>query len=219
VLPPDRQPKASLGSSFQLRWQQIETLEEYGAPEPSFAYPTGINGFDLEHWFMPFLGAGLDARVLIYDLTVESIRQHRTDTALGSYLALRYPLGFLEPSLRAGYMGRSVAVESESTGTSFPFSPVQTYYGPTLGGRLKVSILPGFGLDLHGKFLPGMQGSLYPGFPAIFPLSGQGWGASLVTDIMRGYVSLGYTSEKAASSDASFTQTFSGISLGMGFRY
>ncbi|MNT26228.1 hypothetical protein D3C72_1617890 [compost metagenome] len=219
MLPEDRQPAGGLGSSFQLRWQQVETLEEYGGPAPSFAYPAGFNGFDLEHWFMPYLGAGLDARILYYDLTVESIRQHRTDAALGSFVALRYPLGIFEPSLRAGYMGRNVTVESESTGTTFPFSPLQTYYGPTLSGRLKVALLPGFGLDLHGKFLPGTQGALYPGFPAIHPLSGQGWGASLVTDVMLGYLSLGYATEQLASGDGSFKQTFSGITLGAGFRY
>lgn len=219
ILPPERRQAGGHGSNFQLRWQQIETLEQYGGPAPSFAYPAGINGFDLEHWFMPYVGAGLDARVLIYDLTVESVRQHRTDAALGPYLALRYPLGILEPSLRAGYMGRSVTVESESTGTTFPFSPLQTYYGPTLTAKLAVELLPGFGLDLHGKLLPSTQGSLYPGFPGIYPLSGRGWGASLVTDVMRGYLSLGYTSEQAASADGSFTQTFSGITLGLGVRY
>ncbi len=219
VLPPDRLPSKGHGSTFQLRWQQIETLEEYGGPAPSFAYPAGLNGFDLEHWFMPYLGAGLDARVLFYDLTVESVRQHRTDAALGSFVTLRYPFAFLEPSLRAGYMGRMVTVESESTGTTFPFSPLQTYYGPTLTGKLKVSLLPGFGLDLHGKLFPGTQGALYPGFPAIFPLAGRGWGASLVTDVMQGYVSLGYTMEQAASADGTFTQTFSGITLGAGLRY
>ena len=219
VLPPERQPSAGLGSTFQLRWQQVETLEEYGAPDPSFAYPAGINGFDLEHWFMPYVGAGLDARVLFYDLTVESVRQHRSDVTLGSFLAVRYPFGILEPSLRAGYMGRSVTVESESTGTTFPFSPMQTYYGPALAGRLKVTLLPGFGLDLHGKLLPGTQGSLYPGFPSIYPLSGRGWGASLVTDVLNGYVSLGYTTEQQGSSDGTFRQTFSGITLGAGMRY
>ncbi|MNR88741.1 hypothetical protein D3C72_196910 [compost metagenome] len=219
VLPPERQPSAGLGSTFQLRWQQVETLEEYGGPDASFAYPAGINGFDLEHWFMPYVGAGLDARVLFYDLTVESVRQHRSDVMLGSFVALRYPFGILEPSLRAGYMGRSVTVESESTGTTFPFSPMQTYYGPALTGRLKVTLLPGLGLDLHGKLLPGTQGSLYPGFPSIFPLSGRGWGASLVTDVMNGYVSLGYTTEQQGSSDATFRQTFSGITLGAGMRY
>lgn len=219
VLPLDRRPTASMGSSFQLRWQQIETLEDYGGPAPSFAYPAGINGFDFEHWFMPYVGAGLDARVLFYDLSVESVRQHRTDATLGSFVALRYPLGFLEPSLRAGYMGRSVTVESETTGTTVPFSPLQTYYGPSVTGRLKVAILPGLGLDLHGKLLPSTQGSLYPGFPSIYPLSGQGWGASLVTDVLHGYVSLGYNSERLASADGSFKQTFSGITLGIGMRY
>lgn len=219
ILPPGRQPSSGFGSSFQLRWQQVETLEEYGGPEPSFAYPAGINGFDLEHWFMPYVGAGLDARILYYDLTVETIRQHRTDAALGSYVALRYPIGIFEPSLRAGYSGRTVTVESESTGTTFPFSPLQTYYGPNLTGRLKVALLPGFGLDLYGKMLPGTQGALYPGFPSIHPLSGQGWGASLVTDIWHGYVSLGYSTEQMANSGASFKQTFSGITLGAGFRY
>jgi len=219
VLPLDRRPTASMGSSFQLRWQQIETLEDYGGPAPSFAYPAGINGFDFEHWFMPYVGAGLDARVLFYDLSVESVRQHRTDATLGSFLALRYPLGFLEPSLRAGYMGRSVTVESETTGTTVPFSPLQTYYGPSVTGRLKVTVLPGLGLDLHGKLLPSTQGSLYPGFPSIHPLSGQGWGASLVTDILQGYVSLGYNSEHLTNADGTFKQTFSGITLGIGMRY
>jgi len=219
VLPSDRQPSAGLGSTFQLRWQQVETLEEYGGPAASFAYPAGINGFDLEHWFMPYVGAGLDARVLFYDLSVESVRQHRSDAMLGSFVALRYPFGILEPSLRAGYMGRSVTVESESTGTTFPFSPMQTYFGPTLTGRLKITLLPGLGLDLHGKFLPSTQGSLYPGFPSIFPLSGRGWGASLVTDVMNGYVSLGYTTEQQGNADATFRQTFSGITLGAGMRY
>ncbi len=219
VLPAEHQPPSGFGSSFQLRWQQVETLEEYGGPAASFAYPAGINGFDFEHWFMPYVGAGLDARVLYYDLTVESVRQHRTDAALGSYVALRYPLGIFEPSLRAGYSGRAVTVESESTGTTFPFSPLQTYYGPNVTGRLKVALLPGFGLDLYGKMLPGTQGALYPGFPSIHPLSGQGWGASLVTDLWRGYVSLGYATERLANAEASFTQTFSGITLGAGFRY
>lgn len=219
VLPPERRPSESLGSTFQLRWQQVETLEEYGAPAPSFAYPAGVNGFDLEHWFMPYVGAGLDARILFYDLTVESVRQHRSDAMLGSFVALRYPFGILEPSLRAGYMGRSVTVESESTGTTFPFSPMQTYYGPTLTGRLKVALLPGLGLDLHGKLLPGTQGSLYPGFPSIYPLSGRGWGASLVTDVLNGYVSLGYATEQQGNADGTFRQTFSGITLGAGMRY
>ncbi len=224
VLPAERRElgdhgPGGLGSRFQLRWQQIETLEEYGGPAASFAYPAGVNGFDLEHWFMPFLGAGLDSRVLIYDLSVESVRQHRTDASLGTYLALRYPLGILEPSLRAGYMGRTVTVESEGTGTTFPFSPVQTYYGPTVAGKLSVSLLPGFGLELNGKLLPSLQGALYPGFPGIFPLTGSGWGASLVTDVMRGYVSLGYSTEKAANADGTFKQTFGGITLGAGLRY
>jgi hypothetical protein len=112
-----------------------------------------------------------------------------------------------------------VTVESESTGTTFPFSPLQTYYGPNLTGRLKVALLPGFGLDLYGKMLPGTQGALYPGFPSIHPLSGQGWGASLVTDILHGYVSLGYSTEQMANAGGSFKQTFSGITLGTGFRY
>ena len=220
VIPEARRSSNPFGSSFQLRWQQVETLEEYGGPAPTFAYPAGINGFDLEHWFFPNLGAGFDARILYYDLSVESVRQHRTDASMGTYLALRYPLfGFLEPSLRAGYMGRSVTVESESTGTTFPFSPLQTYYGPTVSGKLKVSLLPGFSLDLHGKLLPSTQGSLYPGFPSVHPLSGRGWGANLVTDLMQGYVSLGYATEQLANADGSFKQTFGGITLGMGFRY
>lgn len=220
VVAEERRYSNPFGSSFQLRWQQIETLEEYGAAEPSFAYPAGINGFDFEHWFLPYLGAGLDARILYYDLSVESVRQHRTDASMGTYLAVRYPLfGILEPSLRAGYMGRSVTVESENTGTTFPFSPLQTYYGPTLSGRLKVAILPGFGLELHGKLLPSTQGALYPGFPTVHPLSGRGWGALLVTDLWGGYVSMGYVTERLENLEASFRQTFSGITMGMGFRY
>lgn len=219
VIPPARRPSESRSSNFQLRWQQIETLEEYGAPEPSFAYPAGINGFDFEHWFWPYLGAGFDTRILFYDLTVESVRQHRTDAMLGTYLALRYPFAFLEPSLRLGYMGRSVTVESESTGTSFAFSPLQTYFGPTVTGKLAITLLPGFGLDLHAKLMPQTQGSLYPGFPSVFPLSGSGWGASLVTDFWQGYVSLGYSSEQAVNADGSFKQTFGGITMGMGLRY
>lgn len=226
-LPKVSHPDSGFGSSILLRWQQLETLDSYGAASgPVFGYPTGLNGVELRHWFLPNVGFGLDSRVLTYDLAAEGVRQNRTDLMVMPELVGRYPLlnGELEPEAFMGYMGRQVTVYSPQPGTSFPFSPSQFYHGLTVGGGGRVRLLPALSLGLSYQFLPAVGGNLFNDFGtinygSIFPLFETRFEVELMFDIQPLFLTLGYSDETSKNRGLGYTQTLTGILAGVGYRY
>ncbi|HEY9856305.1 MAG TPA: hypothetical protein V6D05_11240, partial [Stenomitos sp.] len=215
------------GSTVMLRWQQVESLQDYkGAPGPVFAYPAGINGVELRHWVRPWVGFGLDSRALTFDVAAEGVHQNRTDLMVMPQLVLRYPIlgGALEPEAQLGYMGRHVTVLSTKPGDTLPFSPTQFYHGPTAGLGLRYRMLPMLSLGLQYQVLPLVGGSLFRDFGSldygtIFPLFQSRFTIALMFDVRPAYITLGYSDETSRNSGIGYTEVISGILLGVGLRY
>lgn len=215
------------GSSVMLRWQQVEALEDYhAATGPVFGYPTGINGVEVRHWFLPFLGFGLDSRVLTYNLTVEGIRQNRTDLMLLPQLVARYPLfgGILDPEVSLGYLGRHLTNSSALPGSSLPFAPTAFYHGLSagVGGRLRLA--PAVSLALDYQYRPTVGGNLFQNFGTmdygtIFPLLESRFEVALRYDLGPGFVSVGYSDQTSKSRSIPYSQVISGVLAGVGLRY
>lgn len=222
-----RRQDPGFGSTVMLRWQQVETLEDYGsAAGPVFAYPAGINGIELRHWVQPWVGFGLDSRALTYDVAAEGVHQNRTDLMVMPELVFRYPFlgGILEPEAHLGYMGRHVTVQSTKPGNTLPFSPTQFYHGPTVGAGLRFRMLPALSLALQYQALPLVGGNLFRNFGSldygtIFPLFQSRYSIALMFDLAPAYVTLGYSDETSRNRTLNYTQAITGILLGVGVRY
>lgn len=220
-------PRKGFGSTVMLRWQQVEALEDYKSPAgPVFAYPAGFNGVELRHWVHPWVGFGLDSRVLTYDVAAEGVHQNRTDLMVLPELVLRYPVwdGALEPEASLGYMGRHVTVLSTKPGNTLPFSPTQFYHGPALGLGVRWRLLPALSLGLQYQILPSVGGNLFRDFGSldygtVFPLFQSRYALAIMFDAGPAFVSLGYSDETSRNQGIGYTQGISGILLGAGLRY
>ncbi|MBO9542409.1 AMIN domain-containing protein [bacterium] len=208
------------GSTVMLRWQQLEALDDYGASTgPVFAYPAGINGVELRHWVTPWVGFGLDSRLLTYDMAAEGVSLNRTDLMLLPALVARYPLldGRIEPTLHLGYMARQITAYSHTLGATLPFSPTQFHHGYALGLGGRFRLLPALSLQLDYLLLPSVNGNLFQGFGNVFPLSQSRYTAELMLDVGPGYLSMGYTGDAARGS--AYSQFLNGILIGAGWNY
>lgn len=225
VITEELRSRTDFGSTLLLRWQQLETLETYGAGPAIFAYPTGLNGVEWRHWWGPYLGFGLEGRILNYDEATAGTRQNRTDLMLLPELAARMPLlgGRLEPEVTVGYMARQVNVLSSQSGSGAAFAPTQFHYGPMVGTGLRMRLLPSLSLGLGLQYLPVVGGNLYhnfgdQSFGNIFFLSTWRYQADLMVDIARAYLLFGYGDE-TTHSDRQYQAVFSGLRGGVGWRY
>lgn len=208
------------GSTVMLRWQQVEALDDYGAASgPVFGYPAGINGVELRHWVMPWLGFGLDSRFLTYDLAAEGVSLNRTDLMVLPGLVARYPLleGRIEPTLQLGYMARQITAYSQTIGATLPFAPTQFHHGLALGLGGRFRLLPALSLRLDYQLLPSVGGNVFQGFGSIFPVSQSRYTAELMFDVGPGYLSVGYAGDAARGTG--YSQFINGILAGAGWRY
>ncbi len=222
-----RRRDPGFGSTVMVRWQQVETLEDYGSSAgPVFAYPAGLNGVEVRHWMQPWVGFGLDSRAMTFDIAAEGVHQHRTDLMVLPEMVFRYPFlgGALEPEVHLGYMGRHVTVVSTKPGSTLPFSPTQFYHGPTLGAAVRYRLLPALSISVQYQALPLVGGSLFRNFGSvdygsIFPLFQQRYAIALTYDLAPAFVTLGYSDETSRNRAINYTQALTGILLGVGVRY
>lgn len=227
ALPRVAPKREGFGSSVMLRWQQVEALEDYkAATGPVFGYPTGLNGVEVRHWFLPFLGFGLDSRLMTYDLTVEGIRQNRTDVMIVPQLVGRYPLlgGIIEPEVSLGYLGRHLTNSSALPGSSLPFSPTAFHHGWSLGGGGRLRLAPAVSLVLDYQYRPSVGGNLFKNFGTmdygtVFPLLESRYEVALRYDVGAGFVAIGYSDQTSKSRVISYSQVIAGVLAGGGWRY
>ena len=215
------------GSTIMLRWQQAEVVQDYGASTgPVFGYPTGVNGVELRQWASPWLGFGLDSRYLGYYLTVEGVRQSRTDLMLEPQIVARYPLlgDRLEPEVSLGYLIRQVSAYSALPGSSIPFSPTAFYNGMSWGIGGRVRLAPSVALQLDYELRPAIGGNLFSDFGTmnygnIFPLVEARYEIALQYDLGPGFLTIGYSNMTAQNRGIGYSEAISGILAGGGLRY
>jgi len=210
------------GSTFELRWHQIEDVEDDGEPgDPVFGTSTGLQDLRWRHWLWPQVGLGVRFTAQAHDLVAGGRRFSRTESLWWPDVAWRAILGPCEVELNGGYQFRQVRTDGDPGGILR--SPLSSSFmqGATWGFTLRTRLTQALALDLGSTWAPSITGTVAEGIPGRFPMSRTGLFGGITVEVEPLTFRIGWedlTSRVPAAAER-YVQSLSGLHVGLGLRY